>query len=562
MSIRFHVQEDTDAEAQAITSPPRATRGAGITAPRTAFDNDEAAARYYLGRVLGRDQRPVVRGLTAAERPELVPDMRLDSVQDQPLTKTKLVRFAQTQSDIPIFGSRAVVELDQKRGLLACNGQVARVDQISPIPSISQKEALARIANLAQVDPAQLETLAMKPATLTFFHDEADGSWHLAFHFEKVPVAPADFLQQANQRTSQGHGLGRSPRQLSPILDYLVDAHDGKVLFYYSKTPMVARCTGVDELGAAQTFYGEQLTDAFELYDALRRLKTYDLQLADLTSPFPQSPIRQPTARFTNTAAVSAHVNGMRVYDFYKSVLMRDGVDDKGMELISAVNCTYAAHEPAPQWHNAVWWDDRIWYGQLRDDEKFRSYARYLDVIAHELTHGVTQYTADLVYKDQSGALNESFSDIFGVIINNWYTVGADSSVAGWNWEIGPGLGDNGLPLRDLRDPRRTRDPDHMNQYLKTPLDNGGVHTNSNIHNKAASNVLTATDANGQYAFTVRDVAVLYYLCLSRLSSLATFAEVLQALVDVANTYYAGDPGGPGAKVQSIRDAYQKVGIS
>ena len=571
INVHFHVQEESEEELAAF-GPPRAVRGRGITAPRTQFNNDEAAARYYLAKVLDRDSRKAVRGLTAPQHPEIVPDMRLQAVQDQPLTKTRLIHFEQTQSSIPIFGSHILVELSRKRDLIAVNAQIASIGHVSPVPSLSQKQALASIANLASITPEQLELQLIRPADLTFFHNEDDDSWHLAYRFQDVPVAPVDFVKEANEHVSQGHGPGRSPRQDHPVLDYLVDAHDGKVLFYYSKVPMVAamvapliaKCRGVDELGVAQVFYGEKLTDGFALSDPLRRLKTYDLRGGDLESAsFPPNPIRNPTAEFADPAAVSAHVNAARVYDFYKSVLMRDGIDDKGMDLISVVNCTYAQDEAPPNWRNAVWWKNRMWYGQVHDGNgTIRSFSRYLDIIAHELTHGVTQFTAGLIYKNQSGALNESFSDIFGVIIKNWYKVGHESDVAGWDWEIGPGLGKNGLPLRDLSNPKRTGDPDHMTNYSKTTHDNGGVHTNSNIHNKAAYNVLTAVDQAGRGVFSPQDVAVLYYLCLSRLNSLATFSQTLQALVDAANTYFAGEPGGPDAKVQHIRDAYQKVGIS
>ena len=157
-----------------------------------------------------------------------------------------------------------------------------------------------------------------------------------------------------------------------------------------------------------------------------------------------------------------------------------------------------------------------MWYGQEQDQNgSLRSTARYLDVIAHELTHGITQYTSNLVYQDQSGALNESFSDIFGVIVNNWCLHGADSDVAAWSWEIAPGWRPNGLPLRDLRNPQAGWAHPTTCGLPGHAADSGGVHTNSNIHNKAAYNVLTAVDAKGARVFRPRDVAVLYYLTLT-----------------------------------------------
>ena len=113
-----------------------------------------------------------------------------------------------------------------------------------------------------------------------------------------------------------------------------------------------------------------------------------------------------------------------------------------------------------------------------------------------------------------------------------------------------------------MSDPTRTGDPDHMSDYLATTDDQGGVHTNSNIHNKAAYLVLTATDEEDRRVFPPREVAILYYLCLCRLPSLADFAKALQALVDVASSLYAGDPEEREEKVEHLKAAYAAVGIT
>jgi bacillolysin/neutral peptidase B len=470
---------------------------------------------------------------------------------------------------VPIFGSQVVVELDANRQLVSVDAELARIKDVSAIASITPEEALQKIAKLTGAE-LDADKLGLEAPRLMFFHDDKNNAWHLAWFVQKVPAAPRKFLQESVGTRERHHGLGRSPRELSPLLNYLVDAHNGKVLFYYSATPLLdvpTACKGVDELGALQRFYGRQVAAGFELTDPFRGIKTYDLKGKDIaaTASFPKGAIRSKAAdlQSSNTAAVSAHVNATKVYDFYKSVLMRDSIDGKGMVLESVVKCTYAADEAPPEWHNAVWYNNRMWYGQYRDGKgTFRSFSRYLDVIAHELTHGVTEHTADLVYHGQSGALNESFSDIFGIIISNWDPTRPNANALGWKWEIGAGLGANGLPLRDMSNPGRTGDPGHMKDYLETTKDSGGVHTNSNIHNKAAHSVLTAVDAAGKPVFEARDVAVLYYLCLSRLNSLADFSKTLETLVSVANTYYGGEPPAVrDQKVKAIRDAYKRVGI-
>jgi Zn-dependent metalloprotease len=116
------------------------------------------------------------------------------------------------------------------------------------------------------------------------------------------------------------------------------------------------------------------------------------------------------------------------------------------------------------------------------------------------------------------------------------------------------------LPLRDMRDPTRTGSPDHMSKYVDTTDDNGGVHINSNIHNKAAYNVMVSKQDDQHGVFTPREVAVLYYLALTRLDKIATFVQVRNALLSVAATYFSGHPKRQD-KLDAITKAYADVGI-
>jgi len=209
-----------------------------------------------------------------------------------------------------------------------------------------------------------------------------------------------------------------------------------------------------------------------------------------------------------------------------------------------------------------------MWYGQIRQNGRLVSLSRFLDVIGHELTHGVIESTSNLVYATQSGALNESLADIAGVIIKNWYEAPNREDVATWNWDIGPGLRAGGRPLRDFADPSRVGHPMHMDSFRRLSPgelpseanDQGWVHFNSNIHNKAAHNLLTMMK-DGARVFSVEDVAVLTYLGMARLTPLATFSESLQAVVDVGRTCFGGDVNRKD-KIDSIRNAYQLVGIT
>ena len=525
--------------------------------------DDETAARHFLSSFLGGSNYEAIRQITRPERPEIMPDFKVESTQDPAFTDTRTVKFSQTSQAVPIFGAEAVVEIDENdRRLVSFDAQLAEAPDVSPLASISPREGLAAISAYTEVEVDAFQQVAA-PETYYFLDDQTD-TWHLVFYYKSVPAVPTE----QKEGLKEGHGHGPSPRAFQPRYDFLVDAHSAEVVFYFSAQPMIdvpTPCSGIDDEGVNRTFFGLNNGAGFDMRDPLRNIETLDFQLGDLNStPVPNSPIHNQGANFgsTNPAGVSAHFYATQVFDFYNNVLKRNGVDDKGMKLLSLVNVTYPARETPPDWHNAVWWDNKMWYGQVQNAQgQLESFARFFDVIAHELTHGVTETTSDLVYRNQSGALNESFSDIFGIIIKNWYP-NQPNPLASWDWEIGAGLGRNGLPLRDMRDPTRTGDPAHMNDYLNTVSDNGGVHTNSNIHNKAAYEVLVSTDASGAPVFSVEEVSILYYLTLTRLSRMAKFSDCLRILQSVTATYFSGNPQVQVEKKQAIIDAYKAVGIT
>jgi bacillolysin len=565
---RFHfhsVGEDVPEAARPALRGIRGGPAAGTGEPEPGFNSDESAARFHLSELLENDDRPAVRGVVAPQLAQRVPNLRLTASEDVPQTQTTLVSFEQTRDDIPVFGAHAVCELDADRSLVSASGKLGDVTGVSSIASVSDKQARDAIASFAGVESEALQD--MPPGKLNFFRD-SDGLWHLVYLFEKVPAVPPDLVEEA-----KGHGLGLSPRSLHPLVTYLVDAHSTDIVLFFSSTPLMTalpvpvKGSGCGEDGQTSDLWGQMDGTGFQLRDPLRYVTTYDLQFADIDGAQLNDPFTAPSAQLGTgcPGIVSAHVNATKVFDFINGVLLRDGIDGKRMALENVVNCTYAAsQEVAPTWHNAVWYDNRMWYGQAPDaNGNLVSFSKHLDVIAHELSHGITEYTANLVYLNQSGALNESFSDIFGIIIKNWDATNLDGGdVATWDWAIGAGIADGGGPLRDMSDPTVTGDPAHMNNYLHTTQDSGGVHTNSNIHNKAAYNVLTTTDAAGQRVFTPREAAYLYYLGLTRLGRTDEFDDALQAVVDVAMTYYSANQVDRDAKVAAIRKAYADVGIT
>ncbi|HSN44199.1 MAG TPA: hypothetical protein VLR88_09090, partial [Propionibacteriaceae bacterium] len=316
------------------------------------FHSDEAAARFFLDKLLQTDERPSMRSAAAPDEPGTVPGMVLASQQELPGTGSHLLRFDQSSGAIPVFGGEAVVELDPQRALVSVDLRLGDVPAIGASPSIDGAEAVARVVEFVGLTV----TPEVTPPTLAWFHEDAIDKWHLAWHVRDVPGLPPE------GRSGLGHGIGAGFRARHASADYLVDAHSGALLYWFSTSPTVGMpvlCTGIDEDDVEVEFYGSRLLAApglaasFELNDPLRRVRTLDLAFDDLESAeLPTAPIAFGTGAVgaDHRAAVTAHNNGALVQDFYKTVLQRNGIDDMGMELISIVNCTSPTDQRPPQW--------------------------------------------------------------------------------------------------------------------------------------------------------------------------------------------------------------------
>lgn len=223
-------------------------------------------------------------------------------------------------------------------------------------------------------------------------------------------------------------------------------------------------------------------------------------------------------------------------YDFYQTVFTRNSIDNKGMRLDSTVHYGKA-------YDNAFWNGQQMVYGD-GDGALFDRFTKCVDVVGHELTHGVTQYTAGLEYQDQPGALNESMSDVFGILIKQYVL---KQTVQQADWLIGAGLflpksGSNRTGLRSMKapgtaydDPLLGKDPQpaHMKAYYYGTDDNGGVHINSGIPNHA---FYLAAMRIGGHAWDVTG-HIWYEALTTRLHAQAQFADAASATRDVAKRH-------------------------
>jgi Zn-dependent metalloprotease len=243
--------------------------------------------------------------------------------------------------------------------------------------------------------------------------------------------------------------------------------------------------------------------------------------------------------------------------EFYKKFFGRDSIDGRGMRLDGYVH-------RGLRYNNAFWDGQEMIFGD-GDGKIFTDFTKSLDVIAHELTHGVTEFTANLEYHNQSGALNESMSDVFGSLVKQW-SLGQKAEAA--DWLIGAELFTPDIPadaLRSMKAPGEAYNndllgkdpqPDHMNGFVNQPDteegDWGGVHINSGIPNKAF--YLTAVAIGG---FAWEAPGRIWYESLLASNEFTKFQDFADTTCTKAGQLY----GTGSEEQQAVAAAWREVGI-
>ncbi|MFJ7935636.1 M4 family metallopeptidase [Sporosarcina sp. NPDC096371] len=484
-------------------------------------------------------------------------------------TGTYHVRTIEQYKGIPIYGSGQAVALDANNNVYASFGEVTQTLGLSVIPteaSISQEDALATAKESIESKIGAVKNYDGIDAELTIYPYE--GQYHLTY-----------LVKASTSLPEPGY------------FHYFVDATSGEVINSFNaiheadalaSTPITGR--GLDALGKMQTFSatkdaatGKNLlhgtivsgsnTVGINTYDARRMGETGFILLSALLG-FTGFEVETNTNFFADPAAVSAHTNSVKVNDYYQKIHKRNSLDDKGMTLVSTVHI-------GSKWNNAAWNGKQMLYGD-GDGVQFSSLAGSMDVAGHEMTHGVITNTADLIYENESGAINESLADIFGVL-SEMHSKGLSSPA---DWEIGEAVytpyidGDGGL--RSLSNPRTKalhpayglRDnvyPDNYQDRYLGELDNGGVHINSSINNKAAYLI---SEGGEHYGVNVTGITrskteKIYYRALTLyLTPSSGFAEMRQAAIQAATDLYPDRNGAPSQETQTVMAAYDAVGVT
>jgi bacillolysin len=456
------------------------------------------------------------------------------SVEKDSLGNT-VVRIQQTYEGVPVWGSTQSAVVKENGVLQAFSGTV--VPELDEKISSSKKKIHAKKALKIAKDDLGLHPKLEKEAKpeLVIYTDEHTASFAYFINLNYLEPSPGNW-------------------------NYFIDAKTGAILNKYndmhdvSGTNQIGSGKGV--LGGTRLLNTTLSSGKYYLQDNTRGKGVYTYNMNNRTF-FPQFFL--PGTLWTDSdnvlndsydaPAVDAHHFAGVTYDYYKEHFNRNSYDNQGARLVSSVHYSNG-------YNNAFWNGSQMVYGD-GDGSTFVPLSGGIDVVAHELTHAVTDFSSDLVYENESGALNEAISDIFGTLVEYENESNPD-------FEIGEDIytpGISGDALRSMSNPEKYGDPDHYSKRYIGTGDNGGVHTNSGIINKQA---YLLSEGGTHYGVNVPGIGreklgdIYYRMNTVYLTASSTFSQARAAALQSAAELYGTDS----SEVNAVKLSFDAVGIN
>ncbi len=389
------------------------------------------------------------------------------------------VRFQQTYANIPVFAAEIIVQLNDVDGVeyvlsdIISDTKSLDTGELASTPDVSPEEAQQVAVNMMAQENPGLEFKAEEPNLMIYYPPIVGNTGKTRLVWQTTVVSLQEPL----------------------VAEFvLVDAHTAEIALHYS------------------------------LMRNAEYRKVYD---ANNTSANPGTLCREewdPPSGETDCDKAYDYLGD--TYDFYYNYHGRDSIDSYGMIMSATVR--YCNPGDSCPWPNAGWGSvsERMYFGEGYVVD---------DVAGHELTHGVTDHESGLIYQNESGAIDESFADMWGEWIDQTNGKGNDTSAV--KWLIGEDLPDGAI--RDMKNPPFYGDPDRMGSPYWYPGsgDNGGVHTNCGVNNKLCYLLTDGGTFNGHTVtgMGIAGVADLYYeVQTNLLSSGADYADLYSALTQAA----------------------------
>ncbi|MGG3912522.1 M4 family metallopeptidase [Rossellomorea vietnamensis] len=442
-------------------------------------------------------------------------------------------RFTQSVDGVPVEGAIFIVHTNKNNEVTATTGQLfkeaskkvtktkSKINQKSATDlawkhiGLSKADTLKWAQNEFSIDAKKDSKVENTTEKNDLVIHEKDGKFTLAYKVQLQFIEPYGANWQI-----------------------YVDAKDGSIVEAFNAvTDAATTGSGYGVLDDYKTLNTYSSNGTYYLFDVTKPMngviETFTAQNGSSLPGYYSTDSNNSWTAYSQAADVDAHAYAGKVYDYYKNTHNRNSFDNNGATIRSTVH--YGSN-----YNNAFWNGSQMVYGD-GDGSTFTSLSGALDVVAHELTHAVTERTAGLQYQYQSGALNESFSDVFGYFLDPGdYLMGEDVYTPGRS----------GDALRSLSNPSKYGQPEHMNNYVNTSSDNGGVHTNSGIPNKAAYNTITSIGK--------AKAEKIYYRALTvYLTPTSNFSYARASLLQSAADLY----GSGSSTYNSVKAAWDAVGV-
>ncbi|HEU4963237.1 MAG TPA: M4 family metallopeptidase [Bacilli bacterium] len=434
---------------------------------------------------------------------------------------TSMYKFQQTYKGIPVFANEIIVHTDKAGTASSINGYFdpeVKNSHVKTNPKLSAGEALeaAKVATGTQ----NAGSFDIAASDVVIYGME--GQYSLTY---KVTLSTLD-------------------NETPVYADVFVDAIDGSIVNVINKeSDAAATGSGTGVLGDTKTLHTDSYSGGYYLRDLTKpmysstggKIETYT---ANNGTSLPGTLLTDSDNNWTDRAAVDAHYYAGVVYDYYYNTHGQNSYDGNGSTMKSTVHYDRS-------YNNAFWNGTQMVYGD-GDGSTFTYFSGALDVVGHEITHAVTERSANLVYQGQSGALNESWSDAMGNLIE---------TKSDPNWLVGEDIYTPGTPgdsLRSMSNPGIYGDPGHMDDYVYTSSDNGGVHTNSGIPNHAFYLFVTSSGVTEAQAGKVWYRALTQYM-----TSNSQFVDARVATIQAATDLY----GASSTVTTAVTNAWTNVGV-
>lgn len=533
-----------------------------------AAGRNAAADNVSLQTLRSWDQRITALARTGDMR-------RVAAVSDGEVAGRVQERFEQRHRGVRVFGADVTRQLNAFGQAESVFGAIYPDITIDTTPRLDQTEAEAQLGVKGAVlhgrGGAELVVLPMD-----------DGSYRLTW---TARVSITD---------------GWSNRNIGPIRRVFIDANTGATVRSYNDTwtQSAAVGSGAGVLGDQKKMMSALQSGKFLAVDLMRPPDTrnygafpkaamitfdlkgninYALTMLDTVSPSTSDIASDDDNAWGDAGLVDAHAYAGYTYDYYYKRFGRKGLDNNNIEIWSFVNPvrvsdyqTYYNRYSELFLNAAYLGDGNIYYGVglpstvTVDGQKWYPFSGALDVVAHELSHGVTDYTSKLIYSGEPGALNEAFSDMMGAAVENYFQpVGSGLGQA--DWLIGEDIARTG-GIRSMSNPVSFGDPDHYSVRYTGVQDNGGVHINSGIINHmyylaimGGTNRVSRQTVTG-VGFDNREQIerVIYRAFTQLLPAGATFTTARAATIQAARDLY----GSNSAAERALTAAWSAVGVS